>query len=234
VSCLLHFDGRALTFADGGDGTRKVTVDLVLVLLDEYGVMVASDARTYDLKLTEQGYRATLRDGIDYTQVFPVKRAGHYQVRAAIRDAASDRVGSDFEPVDVPNLKKGRLELSALALGGRGGVTVTDTAVRRFRRGEEVLYGFDVYNARLDAAAKAPRLQIAIRLYREGEPVYTGEARPLELPPQPDWRRVRAGGALALGAEMRPGSYVLEVTVTDPLSKKKPSFATRWVDFDVE
>jgi hypothetical protein len=234
VQCLLHVDARDLTFVEGADGSRKVTIDVVVLLLNEYGVVVDRQLRSHELHLAKGVYEAALRKGIDYAAVFPIKRAGGYQVRAAVRDSASQRIGSVFETVDVPDLAKGRLAVSDLMLGPQTGVTAADTVARRFRRGDVLVYGFEVYNARRDGATARPRLEIGVRLFRDGEPIYTAPSVPLDVGEQPDWARIRAGRALQLGTEMQPGAYVLEVTITDPASKKKPNAVTRWIDFDVE
>ena len=233
VRCLVHFDARDLTYTETPTGSRKTNVDVVVLLLNEYGVVVDRQVLSHELEMSRAVYEAAVRDGIDYAATFPVKRAGGYQVRVAVRDAASQRIGSAFETVDVPDLKKGRLALSDVMIGGATGVTATATTVRRFRRGETMIYGFEVYNARREGAAR-PRLEIATKLYRDGAPVFTSASQPFDVGDQPDWARIRAGRALQLGTEMAPGAYVLEVTVTDAGSKKKPNAVTRWIEFDVE
>jgi VWFA-related protein len=233
VSCLLHFDVRDLSFVEGADGMRTAKVELLVLLLDEYGAPAALHALPYTIQVDAKTYESALRDGIDYSAVIPLKRAGRYQVRSVVRDAASDRVGAVFQAVDVPNLRKGRLAVSDISLGGEEGVNVADTTVRRFRRGGTMLYSFETYNARHDQKTGRPQLEFTARLYREGEAVYTGLPQPLDFPDQPDPRRIRAGRMLQLGAEMQPGRYVLEVKVVDTLSSKKPNDATQWIDFEV-
>jgi len=233
VSCLLHINARDLTFADGPDGTHTVRVELFALLLDELGAPVALQAVPYSIQVDAKTYSSVLRDGIDYSMAIPVKRAGRYQVRFAVRDTASDRIGAVYEAVDVPNLRKGRLAVSDISLGGAEGVNVADTTVRRFRRGGTMLYTFETYNARHDQKTGRPQLEFTARLYREGEAIYTGLPQPLDFPEQPDPSRIRAGRLLQLGAEMQPGKYVLEVKVVDTLSSKKTNDATQWIDFEV-
>jgi VWFA-related protein len=232
VNCLLHFDARDLSFVEGPNGTRTVKVELLLLLLDEFGAPVSMYAVPYAIQVDAKTFESVLRDGIDYSMVIPVKRAGRYQLRSAVRDIVSERVGAVFQAIDVPNLKKGRLAVSDVSLGTSEGVNVADTAVRQFRRGGTMIYTFEVYNARRDKA-KRPQLEFTARLYREGEAVYTGLPQPLDFPEQPDPERIRAGRMLQLGAEMQPGVYVLEVSVVDTLSGKNPKSATQWIDFEV-
>jgi hypothetical protein len=75
---------------------------------------------TQNLQIQEDAYQRALRDGIIYNVFVPVKKAGAYQLRTALRDAASERVGSASQFVEVPNLKKGRLALSGLYMNGAG------------------------------------------------------------------------------------------------------------------
>jgi hypothetical protein len=51
---------------------------------------------------------------------------------------------------------------------------------------------------------------------------------------QTDPKRLIGGGAMRLGAGMKPGDYVLQVIVTDKLAKEKYQTASQWMDFEVQ
>jgi hypothetical protein len=104
--------------------------------------------------------------------------------------------------------------------------------VRRFRRGDRVAYAFEIYNAARDRTTKRTALEISTHIYREGKLVHTSDPAPLDPAAQTDWSRIRIGRGLLLGAEMEPGSYVLEITVTDLANKRRT--ASQWVDFEIE
>lgn len=106
-------------------------------------------------------------------------------------------------------------------------------AVRRFRHGTTVEYGFYIYNAKADRADGKPRLQTQLRLYRDGKLVYEGKVLPFDARPQNVQGDVGAGGRLHLGSEMVPGEYALQMVVTDLLAKEKQRVAAQWIDFEI-
>ncbi|MFZ0062846.1 MAG: hypothetical protein WAL47_12480 [Pyrinomonadaceae bacterium] len=76
-------------------------------------------------------------------------------------------------------------------------------------------------------------MQTQVRLYRNGQQVFSGEVKPLETTNQPDIKRLAVGGAMQLGAEMESGKYLLQVIATDALGKEKYRVATQWIDFEI-
>src|SRR5215207_6356696 len=106
-------------------------------------------------------------------------------------------------------------------------------AVRRFRRGATVDYGFFVYNSKADRADGKARLQTQMRLYRDGKLVFEGKVLPLDARPQNPQGDLGAGGRLYLGKELVPGEYALQMVVTDLLAKEKQRVAAQWVDFEI-
>src|SRR6185503_19269093 len=158
-------------------------------------------------------------------------------------------VGSSSQFVEVPDIKKRRLEISGILLSATQSQTLaseqaqpnqTDldptnsAAVRQFRQGETMRYGFVIYNPRLDPATGQPQLQTQVRIFREGQPVFTGRVQRFTLNNPPDITRLSAASAIKLGADMIPGDYVLQVIVTDLLAGDKYSVASQWVDFKIE
>ncbi|MBV8857824.1 MAG: VWA domain-containing protein [Acidobacteria bacterium] len=103
-------------------------------------------------------------------------------------------------------------------------------AVRRFRRGSVVDYGFYVYNAKSDPAA---HLQTQLRLFRDGKLVYEGKVQSFEAHPLNVQGDVAAAGRLQLGKVLGPGDYAFQIVVTDPLAKEKQRVAAQWIDFEV-
>jgi VWFA-related protein len=245
---LLYIDANDLTFKEEADGWRTATFDVVAVTFDAGGNVVDQISRTDALRLRGEGYEQVLKYGFVYIVVFPIKKSGAYQLRAVLRDHNSEHVGSAGQFVEIPDLKKNRLALSGLVVNaapaaqpaeGRqeGGASQPDPqageAVRRFKSGMLMRYSFVIYNARLDKATRAPQLQVQVRLFRGGQPVFTGKVQPFTLNNPPDLGRLAASGAITLGADMIPGEYVLQVTVEDLLADKKYHAASQWIDFEV-
>jgi hypothetical protein len=246
---ILYVDANDLTFKEEADGWHTATFDVVTVTFDEAGNVVDQLSRTDALRVRDEAYRQVLRYGFVYYAVLPVKRPGAYQLRAVLRDHESGRVGSAGQFVEIPDLKKGRLALSGLVVnasaagrpaveqGTEGAQPQTDPqageAVRHFKTGMVMRYGFRIYNARLDRDTRTPRLQVQARLFRDGRPVFTGKVQPFALNNPPDLSRLAAGGSITLGADLPPGEYLLQVTVGDLLADEKHRAASQWIDFEV-
>src|SRR5207302_4930367 len=115
---VLHIDGHDLTFTDEADHLHKCVFDVLAMTFGDNGVPVDQNGKTYTLKLPEEWYKRTLRDGLVYYVTVPVKKPGAYQLRMSFRDTASERIGSASQFIDVPDIKKNRLTLSSVVLRG--------------------------------------------------------------------------------------------------------------------
>ncbi|HSP63718.1 MAG TPA: hypothetical protein VLQ90_12095, partial [Pyrinomonadaceae bacterium] len=117
--------------------------------------------------------------------------------------------------------------------GVEQGNAETSPAVRHFSRGMLMVYSFMIFNAHLDKATNAPQLTTQIRLFRDGQPVFTGKEIPFKVASQTDLKRLLAGGMIQLGTDLSPGEYVFQVIVNDPLASEKHRVATQWIDFEI-
>jgi VWFA-related protein len=115
---LLHIDANDLTFTDEADGTHKSVIDILVVTFGDNGVPVDQSGPSYTIRLGSVAYKEALKDGFIYTVTVPIKKPGAYQLRVALRDSASERVGSASQFVEVPDLKKNRLALSGIVING--------------------------------------------------------------------------------------------------------------------
>jgi VWFA-related protein len=253
---LIYVDARSLTFTREPDGSRKANVELVAVTFGEDGGIVDQRLRAESVVVREGEYEQVLRNGLVFGINLPVKKSGAYQLRVAVRDAATERVGSAGQFIEVPELKKNRLTLSGIYLasnqqmsgmtGKQAGAQAAPAslkdgaldsesgpAVRRFSAGTVIDYGFEVYNAKLDKATGRTRLQTQVRLFRDNRLVYAGKVIPI-AGEAADAKRVSAIGHLQLGSNLAPGEYILQVVVTDLLGKEKQQAAQQWMDFEIK
>jgi hypothetical protein len=106
-------------------------------------------------------------------------------------------------------------------------------AVRRFKRGSILEYGFYIYNAKQERAGGKPQLQTQLRLFRDGKLIYEGKVLPFDAQPFNVQGDVGAAGRLQLGSVMVPGEYALQMVVTDLLAKEKYQVVAQWIDFEV-
>ena len=243
---LLHVNARDLAFTDEPDGSHKATIEVTGIVFDDNGGVAGQHRRTHALSIRGRTYERALADGFTVVFNMPVKKAGAYKFRVAVRDTASARIGAAGQYVEVPDLKKDQLALSGIALtGGAPAATSTaaasataegdqnSAAVRRFRPGAPLEYEFFVYNAHADKATARPRLTAQAQLFRDGGQVYAGDAAPLDLGQLADPKRAPARGRLALDGNLPPGEYTLQLVVTDALAKGKRGTATQWIDFEI-
>lgn len=239
---LVSIDAHDLSFEKGADGTHKAAVDMAAVLFGEGGRAIDQFGHTQQISLNEAEYRQALQNTLVYNFDFPVKQAGAYQLRLAVRDAASERAGSARQFIEVPDVKSGRLALSGVILRGSaaaagaqgdGGDTQASPTLRRLRQGMFLDYRYAIYNAQPDPATNRPQVTTQMRLFRDGQPVFTGRVLPLDASKQEDMKRLGAGGRLRLGPDLTPGSYVLQVVVEDAKAKEKYRTATQWIDFEI-
>jgi VWFA-related protein len=106
-------------------------------------------------------------------------------------------------------------------------------AMRHFSHSMLMSYAFVIYNAHLDKATNAPQLTTQVRLFRDGQSVFTGKENPFTAMNSADLKRLLAGGVIQLGTDLPPGEYVFQVIVNDPLAKEKYRTATQWIDFEI-
>lgn len=254
---LLHVDAKDLTFTDEPDGWHKTVFAVMAVTFGDNGLVVDQLSHVHTMRVRGAQYEKMMKQGFVYFVTVPIKKPGAYQLRTALRDEASSRVGSVSQFVEVPDLKKNRLSLSGVLLStvtpadlkndnpaarpnaASPGREVRETdpastaAVRQFRRGSALTYGFFIYNAKLNKSILRPDLKTQIRLFRDGKLVFSGREIPFDFSNQPDMKRLTGGGALQLGTEMAPGDYVLQVLVTDALADPKHRTGTQWIDFEI-
>ncbi|MDQ3801711.1 MAG: VWA domain-containing protein [Acidobacteriota bacterium] len=252
IRSFLHISGKDLKFIEEADGNRRATFDILAVSFGDNGVPVEQIGKTYTIKAKGETYEQIVREGFVYSFVFPIRTPGAYQMRVALRDQNTAKVGSANQFIEVPNLKKDRLTLSGIVLENltpaqwqklSGDDTnpnaqpifsnpQSDTSLRRFRRGTVLSYGYEIYNLRLGGAQK-PQATTQMRLFRDGRLLLEGRQNPLDATGQTNMQKIATGGAINLGNSLRAGDYVLQIIVTDNLAKGKHRTTTQFVQFEI-
>jgi VWFA-related protein len=254
---MLHIRGRDLTFTDEPDGWHKAVFDILAITFGDNGVVVDQIGRTHTMRVKGEAYERITKSGFTYNLAVPVKKTGAYQLRTAVRDVPSERVGSASQFIEVPNVKKNRLTLSGVMVRGtsmqafkksgsdlsgqseNGDDTIDESdanvspSVRQFKTGLVMVYGLAIYNAQLDKATGKPQLQTQLKLFRDGQEIYLGKEVAFDPAGQTDLKRLTVTGAFQLGSQMQPGEYILQVVVTDLLQKDNRRVASQWIDFEI-
>jgi VWFA-related protein len=247
VRSLLHVDINGMNFVEQPDGTRKGVFDVLAMIFGDNGQTVGHLWKTYTMNVKPAAFSQLAKDGFVYNFSFPVKNAGAYQYRVAIRDSQGGNIGSASQFIDVPNLKKKRPVMSGVILQtfrqderearandpkAASSDPAAVTARRRIPAGSIVTYNTEIYNARLDDA-KQPRLSFKIRVFRDGKLILDGVQKPVSVTGQKDMTHIKTSGAFQLSDKMLAGEYVLQLVVVDELAKKKEQVATQFVQFQV-
>lgn len=185
---LLHINANDLSFAKQPDGSYKADIDVLAVTFGDEGETIDSVDRTDTVSVEASGYEKVLRSGFDYIVNVPIAKPGAYQLRMAVRDVSTERVGSASQFIEVPNLGDNRLTLSGLVLSGNdlpattqaaattpttAGATPDATAAPSQTKTEGVAAVNASTNGTVNASAKYdPQSSPAVRRLRRGSELF--------------------------------------------------------------
>jgi VWFA-related protein len=224
VDVHLLIDARKLNFVEK-DGRHAVSFDIVGFVLDELGKQRQGFSETVNLNLTDQNYETAIREGLVYSATTELD-PGFYQVRAVVRES-SGAIGTFSKYLEIPDLKKQRLAMSSLFLfavtGSQNPVPLT--AARVLSRSQDLRYAAVMYNAK----GSKPQLRSQLIISQNGNVLMRG---PEEAIPAERSGPVPLIGQFGVG-KMKPGRYVLTLTVTDTQADKKNQTLSRSLDFTV-
>lgn len=242
IQALVYIDAKDLQFSQEANGNRKANFDIIAMTFGDNGIAVDTFSKNYTLEIPEKVHQNMLANGFVYTLTVPIKKAGAYQFRIALRDTVSDKVGSVSQFIEVPNIKK-RMVLSNLvldnfttdewkkiSLGGNRDDSersvLLDATLRQFKKGTILRYDYVIYNPK-----QSRQIETQLRLIKDGKVVYEENPTPVKADGQTDLQRLQAAGAVSLGKNLEAGNYVLQVIVTDKTNAK--TFASQFVEFEI-
>jgi VWFA-related protein len=248
INALVHFDADQLVFSDEPDGWLKASVELVASLYSADGQLLDLEEKTWNVIAKGQTLDRIKKSGISFLMNVPAKDPGAYQMRLVVRDTRNGHVGSSTQFIEIPNIRDGKLALSGILLAAdksksRAAVDQTEglientdhqktAAVRIFGTGETIAWAYQVLNAKAGNDRK-PQLQMQLRIFREGQELFTGKPSPMAAEEQGSSKRMIATGQLYFKA-LPPGYYVLQLAVMDMLAKENQRTAVQAMDFDVQ
>ena len=242
------FNVLAITFGDNGVPVDQNGRTFTLTLPDELYKRILRDGLVYDVTvpIKKPGafqLRMSLRDASSerigaasqFIEVPDVKKDRLAISGIVIRGENPAARATPSSPVaDQPGASQPANPAAGQNQEGvEQGNAEASPAVRHFSRGMLMVYGFMIFNAHLDKATNAPQLTTQVRLFRDGQPVFTGKEIPFIVANQNDLKRLLAGGMIQLGTDLTPGEYVFQVIVNDPLASEKHRVATQWIDFEI-
>ncbi|HEX7316112.1 MAG TPA: VWA domain-containing protein [Pyrinomonadaceae bacterium] len=223
----------AFHFGSSGE-KRKALVDVAGAAIDDRGRLGSFKQL---LTITPETADGDASKSVVWHQRLRLK-PGLYQVRVALRDRATGRVGSAMQWVEIPDLAKGDFALSSIFLGERepqaadagresaGPRAVAVDVDRRFARNGVLRFQTYVYNAARAASGAEVRLQAQV--LRGTTPLIN--TQPFKVPAAADPARLPFWSELSL-EQLTPGRYVLRLTATDLTTNRT---AVERVSFHVE
>lgn len=244
VRSLLHVSTQDITFTDTADGRKEAKFDVLAVGFGANGVAVDQLAKSYTMTLTKERYEEFLKRGFVYDIAFPVKKPGAYQLRIALKDTATNKMGSANQFIDVPDLKKKRLTVSGIAFenlsmdtyrkrsANNGQPTpgdsepLLDTALRQFKRKSILNFGLSIHNFK-----PGNSLTSRVSLLKDGKPAFSAEPKPITFTPQDG--SIPFMSSLSLPERMELGEYVLQIDITDNNANGKHKSVTQFILFEV-
>jgi len=236
-----HVDLGRLRWPEA-DGRRRATVELVAGVYDADGNPVGPPlAQVAELDLAPAEYKRAADAGLDYQRRVTL-RPGRYQVRLVARERTLAQAGGAAEWIEIPDLGQKKLAMSSVflsssapgagstVLGGAAGAEAPRdaSALRRFKRGDNLYFQIYVYNPAVDDKGSSDVVLQA--------QIWSGTSAIAASKPQPVALKTRDGAPLPETNEMRleglvPGPYELRVVVVD---RKVNATAFRKVAFTVE
>jgi VWFA-related protein len=233
VRAFVAVDPAGLTLAEVPGGGREGNLTMLVFALDYEGDVVGQSREVVAVRLDADAYDRARQHGLRYSVRLPFKKAGGYQIRAAVRDERSQAIGASAQFVEVPRVGDKRLALSGVVLteadAGEKPMTAT------FARGSRVEYKGTLY----DGQRPASGFSVGATVLRDGKLVYTSPPAPLAgvpLDAADDARKVAPipfRGTLALGDDFPRGLYTLQITIAPEADGKQGRPVRQWVEFEV-
>jgi VWFA-related protein len=209
---LVHIDAHDVTFTTGDNDRHDAELELVARAGDDSDNPGEVVSKEVVLHLKDESFAEAMRVGLTYPLTIPAQHAGVYDVRVAVRDTASGKLGSARGFVEVPDLLNGRLAVSGVLLHNG-----TDE-LHQFRREDSLSYMCRVFHAK--------SVKGEVRIVRDGEQALAVPAMAMAN----DDGSITLQGVLPLAA-LAPGLYSLQVVANEDGGTDTGS--SQWTDFEI-
>jgi VWFA-related protein len=209
---------------------QQASIEFHGIIFGNNGAVIDQLKRGATVRLSEREYARVSKDGLGFIIDLPVKRPGDYQMRVAIRDRVSSRIGSAGQFVSVPNLKDQSGGVGGLVLGSGGGAakeSIANPGARRFEQNSDLYFDYAIYNG-----SQLVNPVVEVRLFRDGKVVYSGPEVPVQTANQADPNQSFVNGSIKLTPDLGTGNYYLQIVLTDK-AKNKAAPVVQWIDFEI-
>jgi len=212
---------------DPSNEKKETAVDVLGIALDDRGMFSSFKQR---LNVTREAMLATNDHRVQWNQSMPLP-AGLYQVRVAVRDRETGRVGSALQWIEVPEISANGASISSIFVGERRGgdpISAPKPPIkvnRVFDRSSRLRYLAYAYNATQSADLGGPAFEL--KVLRDGEAV---RGIPVTQPVSAsvgNSKTVSLSGEIDL-AGLTAGIYTLQISLIEKTGK---SGVAQQVDF---
>jgi len=229
VSIQVHIDANAIQYQEQG-GHSLFDVELVIAVYDLQGQRVYFASKEAHGEMTPERLEAAKRNGHLYIERIALK-PGTYQVRVGLLEPATEKLGTATAWVEVPDLNKGKLTLSAIILAterksndleakpAASGETLSPAAtqgVRVYKRGEVLNYSLKAYPAKNVADPLLMQIEVLQGERQIFQSQWVDAATRLV---GKDRKGMLLNGQLLLN-NLKPGIYELNIMLKESSSKK--------------
>jgi VWFA-related protein len=252
----LHVDARDVTIKEKPGEGYFASLETVCLTSDIEGRVQDARMMRYDFKIQKENLPWFRLQGLRFSMLLPVKKPGPYYVRTAVKDMDSGKIGSAYQFIQIPDLKKKRMALSNIFIVNREedsawiktGMAKDLTqnviepvvrqedfcspAMRQYTVGDNLRHMAVIYNAKRKKE-NLPDLEVQSILYKDGTEVYKSELRPLDLNGVTNYDRIPVTQKLALDSTLSKGAYVLELLIRDKNRKEKDGLISQVMDFQI-
>jgi VWFA-related protein len=218
------------------EGPTNNRSGIVHVLVRAFGVngsqMEGGIDKILRVSLNEEGYQRAMKWGLVYSTVIPVPAPGPYQIRAAMLDVASGKIGAANQFLMISKPPPRGFQLSGIVfpqmLSKEDDITPA-LGPAAFGPGQSLLFAFEIIGS-----ADEKSLQIRTLLYRDGELVERSPARPLQLAGKSLHGSLFARSEVAIPEHAADGDYRMRVIVSETAPGRAGRTASQWADLEIE
>jgi VWFA-related protein len=252
----IHLNGNELTFMEEKNGTYALSLELETLTSDANGMIPDAKATRYDFELSDQDICRIRNEGLDLISYLPVKNPGGYYVRAAVRDIASKKIGSGYQYLEIPDIRKRPLSLASIFFFNNADdislFQATDMekliasantmnrwkafrsspALRSYHPGDAIDYLTILYTSAIKEKKTLP-LELQTTLYKDGKIYQLESPEDIRLSDSDALGRLIIRKKLTLPSTLEEGDYLLELTIRDKQSSKNIFKTSQMMDFQV-
>jgi VWFA-related protein len=220
VSIKVLIDGGHLTYHEMSD-RATLALEVAGTIYDRAGKLVTSFVEKIKGSVPHDQLSEVRGSGFCYTKRMEL-RPGSYQVRVGALEPETENIGTANAWVEVPDLAKGKLEMSSVLLATTGETQQPVTgpqqldAIKSYKTGSVLVYYLMLYNA---PSSIGSDLTIRSEIALNDKIIYESEPQPVSSRMMgKDNKGIEIGGQLNL--DLEPGFYALRVEIKDKSNRE--------------